>query len=115
MKESQIQKQLVAWLKAKNILFSVGLEGAKRHPVEQAKLKAQGMQSGQPDISLYLPGARTVFIELKTLKGRVSPNQKERHEKLQDLGFDVHVLKAAHGGEAIDFVNEVILKLQEQK
>ena len=108
MREDEIQKNLVKWLKAKRVVFSVGLEGAKRHPAEQARLKAMGMQPGQPDISLYLPGGRTVFIELKTEKGRVSDNQRERHELLKNLGFDVHVLRARDGGAAIDLVEAII-------
>ena len=108
MIEEKIQKQLVKWLQAKRVAFSVGLEGAKRHPAEQARMKAMGMQSGHPDITLYLPHGKTIFIELKTLKGRVSDNQKERHETLKKLGFDVHVLKAEDGGVAIDIVQAIL-------
>lgn len=108
MSESEIQKNLVKWLKAKGVVFSVGLEGAKRHPAEQARLKAQGMQPGHPDITLYLPEGRVVFVELKTSKGRVSQKQQARHDLLKHLGFEVHVIKAEHGGVAIDAVEQIM-------
>ena len=108
LSESEIQKQLVTWLKYKGVAFSVGLEGAKRHPAEQARLKAQGMQRGHPDITLYLPEGRVVFVELKTLRGRVSEKQQARHDLLKHLGFEVHVIKAEHGGVAIDAVEQII-------
>ena len=108
MTEAEIQHQLVYWLKQKGIVFHAGLEGAKRHPAEQMRLKRAGMQSGFPDLTLFLRDQKTVFIELKTKNGSVSANQKLLHDRLRDVGFDVHVIRAATGGGAIDAVKDIL-------
>ena len=100
MTESAIQTQLVQWLKAKGITFHVGLEGAKRHVHEQARLKRLGMQAGHPDITLFLAGGRVVFVELKGKNGSLSPKQKIRHDELRGLGFEVHTITHNSGRAA---------------
>ena len=108
MTESEIQTQLVQWLKVKGITFHVGLEGAKRHVHEQARLKRLGMQAGHPDITLFLNGGHVVFIELKGKNGSLTDKQRIRHEELRELGFEVHTVKAVTGCGAIDAVQDIL-------
>lgn len=114
MTESAIQTQLVQWLKAKGITFHVGLEGAKRHVHEQARLKRLGMQAGHPDITLFLAGGRVIFVELKVKNGSLSPKQKIRHDELRGLGFEVHTVKAVTGCGAIDAVQDILDAVRQQ-
>lgn len=108
MTESEIQTQLVQWLKVKGITFHVGLEGAKRHVHEQARLKRLGMQAGHPDITLFLPGGSVVFVELKGKNGRLSDKQRARHNELAALGFEVHTIRAVTSCGAIDAVQDIL-------
>lgn len=64
---------------------------AKRSFAEAAKCKASGLTAGEPDLRLYLPDGKTVFIECKKVGGVVSEAQKERHARLRALGFVVYV------------------------
>lgn len=94
--QSFICVKLDDWLQDVPGLFAyeTSLEGIKLTIGQAKKAKALGMKSGVPDFRFYLPSDRLVSIELKTSKGSVSTNQKERHALLKKLGFKVHVIKA---------------------
>lgn len=68
------------------------MNAGRRSYQEAAKCKAMGMRSGEPDLRLYASGGRTLFIEVKTSKGRKSAAQDERHTRLGQLGFQVLVV-----------------------
>lgn len=64
--------------------------GGSRHPAEAAKLKAQGVKAGVPDIFLPVPrcGCHGLYIELKREKGgRVSHEQAKWMEMLIQQGY----------------------------
>lgn len=70
--------------------------GGSRNHIEAARLKAQGVKAGIPDI--YLPVSRSnyhgLYIELKRQHGgRLSPDQKEMIPKLRAQGYRVEVCK----------------------
>ena len=72
--------------------------GGSRHPVEAARLKAQGVKAGIPDI--FLPVARGgyhgLYIEMKRKKGgRISVDQQQMIDALRDQGYRVEVCKGA--------------------
>jgi hypothetical protein len=70
------------------LLFAVP-NGGKRGKAEAARLKAQGVRAGIPD--LMLPVSRRnyhgLFIELKTAVGRVEDAQREWVSALNTLGY----------------------------
>ena len=47
---------------------------------------------GVPDRIVLMPGGRTIYVELKSRGGRLSPPQRRMHTKLRDMGFRVEVL-----------------------
>lgn len=49
---------------------------------------------GLPDRMILLPGARVIFVEVKTITGRLSPLQKQWQIWLGVLGFKVLVLRS---------------------
>jgi len=64
--------------------------GGKRGKAEAARLKAQGVKAGVPDICLPVArgGYHGLYIELKRVQGgRVSAEQKEWIPKLQRQGY----------------------------
>lgn len=63
--------------------------------IKQATVaRSQGRIAGIPDLTILLPNGKTIFIEVKTDKGRVSPVQKQMHEQLQLLGHEVLVVRS---------------------
>lgn len=59
-----------------------------------AKAARHGVRDGMPDIEIKGIEAKSFFIELKTEKGRLSNNQKERIKQLQRMGFDVYLARS---------------------
>jgi hypothetical protein len=60
-----------------------------RHPAVGAKMKAEGLRPGFPDLGLAIPVAQYhgLFIEMKAHGGRLRPNQREWLERLQGMGY----------------------------
>lgn len=49
---------------------------------------------GLPDRMILLPGARVIFVEVKTITGKLSPLQKQWQIWLSVLGFKVLILRS---------------------
>ena len=92
--ESDHQKALMVWaayMKVQcpelDLLYSIP-NGACVAPKNRKRLVAEGLKRGMPD--LHLPVARgpyhSLFLELKTKTGRLSPHQQERMELLEAAG-----------------------------
>ena len=64
------------------------------------------MNAGVPDRIVIMPDGRVRFVELKTIRGRLSKVQEYQMERLRKLGCSVHVL---YGVDEVDgFVADVI-------
>jgi len=59
--------------------------GGQRHGVVAARLKAEGVKAGVPDLHLpvAMHGYHSLYIELKKKGGKVSPSQTEWHIALR--------------------------------
>jgi Holliday junction resolvase len=90
MQESEIQKQIVEYLKnrgyfvIRNYLGPVHYHGAKTRP---------NPNSGMPDLMCIKAGL-THFIEIKTAKGKLSPKQIAWHSRAYEAGIIVHVFRS---------------------
>lgn len=73
MKESDIQRKIIEYL-TKNGYYAVKI--------------IQTNKNGWPDIQAHKDG-KTIFIEVKSEKGKVSELQKYRHEELKKNGFQI--------------------------
>lgn len=92
--------------------------GGKRDRVTAALLKAEGVKPGVPDICLPVRRDRWcgVYIELKTKKGKVTPQQRAYLLKLREQGYVTAVcrgwypaselIKAYMSGVPLDFMKE---------
>ena len=67
--------------------------GGSRNPIEAAKMKRMGTRPGIPDICIIWRG-RSIFIELKTPKGRTSPAQEAVMSALTMAGAVVNVCRS---------------------
>ena len=106
--EDDIQMHIVQWLRRSDILFAADQNAGRRSARDGARRKMLGMAAGEPDLRIYLKSARTIFIELKTSRGRVSPAQKDRIKGLNDLGFTAVVVAASCPGAGLDQVKEIL-------
>ena len=68
--------------------------GGKRGKATAARLQAEGVRPGVPDLFLAIPanGHHGLWIEMKRSQGgRVGPDQKAMHELLRRQGYKVEV------------------------
>ena len=68
-----------------------------------ARLKRSGLISGIPDLHLAYPTSLHpgLYIEMKSLKGRSSPQQKRIQGKLRDAGYRVEVCNSFNSAKAV--------------
>ena len=97
MSEHDTQAAFFAWATYKRFpgidLLHATPIGGERHPAVAAKLKAEGVKAGVPDVSW--PVARGGFIglaiEFKNGDGNPTKEQRERIDRLQKEGWCVAV------------------------
>tara|TARA_R110000823_G_scaffold285821_1_gene404232 strand:- start:294 stop:638 length:345 start_codon:yes stop_codon:yes gene_type:complete len=88
--EHQIQKAIAQYLNLLGLCWWAVPNGGRRNIGTAKKLKAEGVKSGVPDITLIYKG-RYYGIEVKkpktdTPKGGLSSNQKARIADIEDSG-----------------------------
>lgn len=101
--EHQEQVIFVQWFKRKYSpvrIFAIP-NGGYRSRVTAARLKAEGVMRGVPD--LYIP-EWNLWIEMKRIKGgRLSPEQRDWKRYLEQCGNTVFVaLGAEHAMQLVD-------------
>ncbi len=71
--------------------------GGQRSVITGARLKAEGVLVGIPDLCLPVPrgGSGALYLEVKTEKGKLSPAQNEMTTRLIEAGNAVHVVRSA--------------------
>lgn len=76
------------------LLYAVP-NGGDRHPAVAAKMKAEGAKPGVPDYCLPVPanGHHGLYIELKSMTGYPSKEQKQWIERLRDQGYRAEVCR----------------------
>lgn len=112
MNETQEQKQLIQWCRTDarfQFLFHIPNEsvGGAGWIIRNRQM---GVKAGVPDLFYPVPlkGYHGMFIEMKTNKGKTSPEQKKWLLALETMGYKCVV---AHGWEEAkkaleDYVNE---------
>ena len=103
--EHREQANLIQWAALNRVkypeldlLFAIP-NGGHRHPVVAAKMKAEGVKAGVPDLQLPVPRGVYIglFIEMKRkVGGVVSKKQAEWREALSAVG---HCVRVCHGWE----------------
>ena len=101
--ERLVQRALIDWMRLAIpgcvVAASVNeAPAASANPYSRARFhqarKAAGVQKGWPDLTVALPGGRTVYVEVKAAKGRISDAQHEIHARLRGLGHLVVVARS---------------------
>lgn len=97
MTEAQIQRSCVQWFQAAlhpNVAWCAIPNGGYRRRVEAAIMKGLGTVPGAPDLVLWYPPGKSLCLEIKTDKGRVSESQYWFHGKLQWCGVPVAICRS---------------------
>ena len=78
------------------LIFAVP-NGGKRDPREAARLKAEGVLPGVPDIVVAraASGYHGLYLEFKTPTGRTSAKQQAVIAQLVDEGYRVEIVRSA--------------------
>jgi len=102
--EHEHQREFVRWWRqsGRPTIFAIP-NGGYRGKAQAGKLKAEGVLAGVLD--LFCPAER-LWIEFKTPKGRLSPEQKEFAQAMTDCGYQVMVAYGA--ADAVSQVEGVI-------
>lgn len=105
VKEWRLQAAAVKALRrAKDAGWPIRIAGdmnaARRTLKEQGLAAATGMNPGEPDLRVYMPGGRLLLIEFKAKGGSVSEDQKKAHAELRGLGFEVVIVQPRTEQEA---------------
>jgi hypothetical protein len=106
--ESELQQACVKWFKLqypqyKNLLFAIP-NGGKRNAREAARLKAEGVVAGVPDLMLAVAtviykgdhaetGEIGLFIEMKDEGKQPTPKQKQVQAELAKQGYFVRTCR----------------------
>ena len=80
----------------KGLIFAIP-NGGQRNVIVAAKLKAEGVLAGVPDLCIPIAkkGCNGLYVELKNGKaGKVSDNQKTIMSKLQNEGYKCEVCRS---------------------
>lgn len=83
--ESALQGKIMQWAKRRG------------YPIQanrQTKNAKGLLTPGWPDITLILPDGKVLFIELKSSRGRLSPEQKHLRLQFMALGHRVHEVRS---------------------
>jgi hypothetical protein len=103
--EDQLQKSVARLLDYSGLLWCHVPNGGQRNAIVGAKLKAQGVKRGVPDVLIFNEFRQegTTFsgtaLELKVEKRKPTPEQLQWHDKLREQGWFVRVCNNL--GEAI--------------
>lgn len=92
-KESQIQDLIIQFLKNHNLKYHTSFNGIKTSKGQARFMKSQGLESGHPDLTIYKKVGNNdlLFLELKTVKNKLSESQKEYIRGLIEDGYIVSV------------------------
>lgn len=78
--------------------------GGWRHPATANRMKRYGTKAGFPDLMFMRPFGAPAYLELKTIKGHLSPAQKEFRDYCLKHGYEYKVARSTD--EIIDVLNE---------
>jgi hypothetical protein len=103
--ESDAQRAVVAWIRAREGWMVMRIENAARRTGAQANRdRGLGMQVGAPDLWVWFRSF-AFFIEMKSENGRLSDEQQKLHAQLSARGC--HVLVGWGSEKTIQALTEI--------
>ena len=108
--EFEIQCYVVTQALRNGILVHGDPLGLVRSARLGSKAKCAGARKGWPDLTFVLAKGRVVWVELKTYRGKISPDQKKVHAIMSGLGHEIWTVFAKDGKEAWKMIQECLTK-----
>ena len=104
MSESTLQITLISMLRTlySDYVINLSLNGIsipsdiKTKTLIINQMKKEGMEKGMPDLLLYLPNGKVLNMELKTDKGKQSPDQVDVQHRLAKLGHNYYIIRTVY-------------------
>ena len=84
--EAAIQRAIIARLRLSGIVCHHSPNAAKRSVISGRRIKADGMITGWPDLTVVGPEGLVAFLEVKAPGGKLSPAQAEIGDMLNRMG-----------------------------
>jgi hypothetical protein len=112
LSEHSIQTKVVQYVRIfhSDVLICAIPNGAGTTNFNRVKLMHEGLLSGMPD--LFIAEARHgfngLFLEMKTIRGKESRQQKKIRKQLNEKGYLVFL--ATNEDDAIDIIKKYLLK-----
>lgn len=92
--EHYLQCQIVNYLRASGYLVFAIANGGSRNAIEGANLKKEGVLAGVADLQVLLNNGKSLFLEVKTEKGKQQQTQKDFEERCKELGHNYHIVRS---------------------
>lgn len=108
--EREIQKAVVQYIRIKYSDVIILMSPIHKTSIQQGVLnKAMGYTKGTPDIFLPYPNKfyHGLFVELKTSKGKTSPEQQNVLSKLEELKYCTAVCHSIN--DAIEIIDKYMI------
>ena len=97
MSEMRLQSEVVRYISLQypKARYCASLGGIYTSPSQARKAKLTGYSRGMPDLFIYEArnGFHGLAIEIKTIKGRATKEQKEWIEALNERGYKAAIVK----------------------
>jgi len=104
--EDTIQAEMVRVARELGLFVFHPANGGNRSAREGMAFKRIGVMAGIPDLVFVTPRGM-IFMEVKTIKGRLSEVQKKVHAELKSMGYKVLVAQGCiHGVALIEAIAE---------
>jgi hypothetical protein len=94
--EDAIQRLIVNVLRMRGKTVFAIPNGGRRDKREAARMKAAGVMAGVADLCVLLKHGRTLWMEVKTPKGKVSPAQRDFETLCERNGHLYCVVRSAY-------------------
>ena len=105
--EIQVHKSIVDLLQLSaepNVIWYHPANGEKRNIVTAVRLKRMGVHPGVADLAFVLPDGRhgrPAFMEIKSAKGRLSPDQKSFRDRCAAIGVPYALVKSLDDAQQV--------------
>ena len=111
MNESKLQYEIIQWSQKEGYFCFHCPNGEKRDKRTANKLMAMGVKAGVPDLIFILPNGVTVWVELKSKKGKLSKVQEKFKEKILDFHHHYLLIQSDCHLEAVNYLGQELSRI----
>ncbi|QDP62927.1 MAG: hypothetical protein Unbinned5081contig1002_32 [Prokaryotic dsDNA virus sp.] len=109
--EARLQYEIVMWAQEQGYYCFHCPNGEKRDKITAGKLMAMGVRAGVPDLIFILPEGKTVWVELKLMKGKLSKVQEKFKTILLQKNHDYILVQADEKEQALNYLSQELSRI----